>query len=213
MYVPGAFGENDIDAMHRLIRACPLATLVTPSEQGLEANHIPLVLVPTPGGADRLRGHAPRANPLTTYRDDQAEVLAIFHGPDAYITPSWYPSKQEHGKVVPTWNYAVVHAYGTLEVVDDAAWIRNQVEALTRQQEASFEQPWQVDDAPRDYTDKMIAALLGLEIRITRLLGKTKASQNQSASNRKGVIAGLGDSDNPYDRLMAGLIPPGDDPD
>ena len=213
MYVPRHFGENDIEAMHGLIRSFPLATLVTLSGEGIEANHIPLILTPTPGEADRLQGHAPRANPLTNYRDDRAEVLAVFQGPDAYITPSWYPSKQEHGKVVPTWNYAVVHAYGTLEVIDDTTWIRNQVEALTRQQEAAFAQPWQVDDAPREYTDKMIAALLGLEIRITRLVGKTKASQNQPVANRQGVIAGLDGSDNPDNRSMARLVPSGDDSD
>ena len=211
MYIPKVFAETDVEAMHALVRACPLATLITRSDDSLEANHIPLVLVPDAGEHGSLQGHAPRANPLTSYRDDRTEVLAIFHGPDAYISPSWYPSKQQHGKVVPTWNYAVVHAYGYLEVIDDPAWIRNQVDALTQQNEAAFDRPWQVDDAPSEYTDKMIAALLGLEIRITRWLGKTKASQNQPADNRNGVIAGLGDSENPNDRQMAGLVPPGDD--
>jgi transcriptional regulator len=143
---------------------------------GLNANHIPFLLQTAPAPYGCLQGHAPRANPLTSSLVEDVEVLAIFHGPEGYISPSWYPLKQETGKVVPTWNYRVVHAYGRLQVIDDPAWVRAQVEALTTMNEARFDNPWQVSDAPRDFTDKMIGALLGLEIVITRLLGKTKAN-------------------------------------
>ena len=206
MYIPKAFAESDIGNMRALIRRHPLATLITQTQQGLSANHVPLLLQPARGEHGCLQGHIPRANPLGRDRVGETEVLAVFHGPAAYITPSWYPTKQEHGKVVPTWNYAVVHAYGRLDIIDDAGWIRAQVEALTRQNEAAFDSPWQVDDAPRDYTEQMIGALLGIEIRITRLLGKVEASQNQPAANRDGVIAGLSESEDPDSQRMAAMI-------
>jgi transcriptional regulator len=206
MYIPKHFEEPRIDVMHELMRARPLATLVTLSSGGLDANHIPLHLSDSPAPFGTLRGHIARANPLWSDFAKDVEVLAIFHGPDSYITPGWYATKQETGKVVPTWNYAVVHAYGKLRIIDDAAWVRAQLEALTAHQEAGFARPWSVSDAPRDYTDKLLAAIVGFEIVINRLSGKWKVSQNQPAQNQAGVIAGLNNSGLRDAAEMAALI-------
>ena len=190
MYIPSKFEEPRAEVMHELIRAYPLATIVTLGADGLNANHIPLYLAEsTPFGT--LQGHIPRANPMWKDAASDKEALAIFHGPDDYITPAWYATKQETGKVVPTWNYATVHAYGTLRVIDDAAWIRAQIEHLTAQQEGQFDTAWQVDDAPPDYINALLNTLVGIELTITRLQGKWKVSQNQPSTNRDGVIAGL----------------------
>jgi len=206
MYTPKHFEEPRIEVMHELMRARPLATLVTLSSAGLDANHIPLHLADAPAPFGTLRGHVARANPLWRDFAKDVEVLAIFHGPDSYITPSWYATKKETGKVVPTWNYAVVHAYGTLRVIDDAAWLRAQLEALTAHNEAGFAQPWSVSDAPHEYTEKLIGAIVGFEIVITRLSGKWKVSQNQPAKNQAGVIAGLNNSDQRDAAEMAALV-------
>ncbi|MGA8863907.1 MAG: FMN-binding negative transcriptional regulator [Gallionella sp.] len=194
MYIPHHFEEPRIEVMHELMRARPLATLVTLTSGGLAANHIPLHLADAPAPFGTLRGHVARANPMWRDFSPDTEVLAIFHGPDSYITPSWYATKQETGKVVPTWNYAVVHAYGTLRIFDDAGWLRAQLDALTDQNEAGFAHPWSVADAPRDYIEKLQATIVGFEIVITRMSGKWKVSQNQPAQNLSGVIAGLGNS-------------------
>lgn len=191
MYIPKQFEEPSIEVMHELIRAYPLATLVVHSPGGLNANHIPfhLSLSPTPYGT--LQGHIARANPLLGDIAEGIEALAIFHGPDSYITPSWYATKKETGKVVPTWNYVVVHAYGILRVIDDASWLRAQLDALTDHNEASFAQPWAVADAPADHIEKIMAAIVGIEMVITKTLGKWKVSQNQPAENQIGIISGL----------------------
>ncbi|AIY39921.1 FMN-binding negative transcriptional regulator [Collimonas arenae] len=191
MYIPKHFDEPRVDVLHDLIRARPLSTLVTLSPDGLNANHIPLLLSTEPAPFGTLRGHVARANPVWQNFTKEIEVLAIFQGADAYITPSWYATKAETGKVVPTWNYAVAHAYGTLRPIDDAAWLRAHLEMLTAHNEAAFEQPWHVSDAPRDYTDKLITAIVGIEIVITRLSGKWKVSQNQPEKNQATVIEGL----------------------
>lgn len=196
MYLPGHFSESRLDVLHALMRERPLATLVTMSAAGLDANHIPLHLSPEPAPFGTLRGHVARANPVWRELAPDAEALAIFHGPQAYITPSWYPAKVEHGKVVPTWNYAVVHAHGAIRVVDDAGWLRAHLEALTAANEASRAEPWQVADAPREFTDRLIGGIVGIEIVIARIEGKWKVSQNQTEANRAGVVAGLrGDGD------------------
>ncbi|GAB4436905.1 MAG: FMN-binding negative transcriptional regulator [Rhodocyclaceae bacterium] len=191
MYIPTHFAEPRVDVLHRLIRARPLATLVTLSSGGLDANHIPLHLSERPGPLGTLRGHVARANPVWNDIAPDVEALAIFHGPDTYVSPSWYPTKAETGRVVPTWNYVVVHACGRLRVVDDAAWLRAHLGALTAHNEAAFTEPWHIEDAPSDFTDKLIGAIVGIEIVITRLSGKWKASQNQTAGNRAGVVRGL----------------------
>ena len=209
MYIPEQFGEQSVELMHGLIRARPLATLVTMSAGGLNANHIPLHLTETPAPFGTLRGHVARANPLLRDLAGEIETLAVFHGPDSYITPSWYATKKETGKVVPTWNYAVVHAYGFLRVVDDAAWLRGQLESLTAHNEASFPEPWAVADAPREYTEQIMAAIVGMEMVVTRMSGKWKASQNQPPKNQAGVVAGLKAGGEPDALWMAALVEAG----
>lgn len=206
MYTPKQFEELRVEVMHDLIRAYPLATLVTHSSSGLNANHIPLYLSesPTPYGA--LQGHIARANPLFGEITEGIETLAIFHGPDSYISPSWYATKKESGKVVPTWNYAVVHAYGVLRVVENASWLRAQLDALTNHQEASFPEPWVVSDAPADHLEKIMAAIVGVEMVITKMMGKWKVSQNQPTPNQVGVIAGLKASGLAESQAMAALV-------
>ena len=213
MYTPKHFEEPRTEIMHELMRARPLATLVTLTSNGLDANHIPLHLINTPAPFGTLRGHVARANPLWRDFAKDVEVLAIFHGPDSYITPSWYAAKQETGKVVPTWNYAVVHAYGTLRVIDDASWVRAQLEALTDHNETNFSKPWSVSDAPHEYTEKLIEAIVGFEIVITRLSGKWKVSQNQPAQNQAGVIEGLSNSGVRDAEAMADLVAAGAKPE
>jgi transcriptional regulator len=213
MYTPKHFEEPRIEVMHELMRARPLATLVTLSSGGLNANHIPLHLADASAPFGTLRGHVARANPLWSDFAKDVEVLAIFHGPDSYITPSWYATKQETGKVVPTWNYAVVHAYGKLRIIDDASWLRSQLEALTAHNEAGFARQWSVSDAPREYTDKLLAAIVGFEIVITKLAGKWKVSQNQPAQNQASVIAGLNNSDLRDAEAMAALVAAGAKPE
>lgn len=206
MYIPKHFAEPEIAVLHQLMRAYPLSTLVTLSPSGLNADAIPLHLSPEPSPFGTLRGHVARANPLWKDTMGNTEVLAIFHGPDAYITPSWYPTKAETGKAVPTWNYAVAHAYGTLRVVEDSAWLRAHLDALTAHNEAAFPEPWQLDDAPPDFIEKMMGAIVGVEIVITRLIGKWKTSQNQSAQNQAGVVCGLRTGTHPEALAMAALI-------
>lgn len=191
MYIPAHFEQPDVGIMHELIRAYPLATVVTQSSDGLNANHIPLHLSADVSKFGILTGHVARVNPIWR---GEGDVLAIFQGPDAYISPSWYASKQETGKVVPTWNYAAVHAYGTLRVIDDASWLRSQLETLTADHEDAFAEPWKVADAPADFTDKLIAAVVGIEITITRLEGKWKVSQNQPPRNQASVMQGLAEN-------------------
>lgn len=210
MYIPRHFDEPRLDVLHQLIRAQPLATLVTFSATGLNANHIPLHLSAETSSLGTLRGHVARSNPVWSDYAKDVEVLAVFQGPDAYITPSWYPTKAETGKAVPTWNYAVAHAYGALRIIDDAAWLRTHLEALTAHNEAAFPEQWRLSDAPHDYTEKLIAAVVGIEIQISRLNGKWKLSQNQPPQNRAGVIQGLNNKGElEMARLVAGNCPNG----
>ena len=206
MYIPKHFDEPRVEVLHQLIRARPLATLVTLAPGGLNANHIPLHLSPAPGLFGTLRGHVARANPIWSDIAGDAEALAIFHGPDVYVTPSWYATKAETGKVVPTWNYAVVHAHGVPRFIDDPAWLRANLAALTDHNEAAFPEPWRLEDAPPDFTDKLIESIVGIEIVITRLTGKWKVSQNQPAGNQAGVVRGLRASGTTDALAMADLI-------
>ena len=178
MYLPSHFEETRPEVLHALLRSHPLATLVTQTAQGLEANHIPLYVRLLADGSASLVGHVARANPIWRETDWSVPVLAVFQGPQHYISPGWYATKQEHGKVVPTWNYAVVHARGTLQVRDDAAWILQQMKELTAQQESAMSHPWRVEDAPADYTERLLAAVVGIEIPMVTLTGKWKVSQN-----------------------------------
>ncbi len=190
MYLPAHFAQHDTAALHALMAAHPLATLVVPTPDGPTADLVPLHLHVADGGAAELRGHVARANPLWRHADGQA-VLAVFHGPQAYVTPSWYPSKARHGKVVPTWNYTMVQARGTLHAVDDAPWLRGLVGLLTDVHEAPRAQPWAVDDAPDDYVQQMLRAIVGIRIPLATLVGKWKVSQNRDESDRAGVALGL----------------------
>jgi len=191
MYIPSHFEERRPEVLHALMRAHPLATIITLTSSGIAANHIPLHLYPDAVAGDVLRGHVARANPLWRDFVEGTEALAVFQGPDSYVSPTWYPTKQEHGKVVPTWNYCAVHAYGPLRIHQDVDWIRAQVTALTAWQETVAPKPWAVADAPREYVDAMLQQIVGIEILITRLHGKWKLSQNQPARNRAGVLQGL----------------------
>ncbi|MEQ1545038.1 FMN-binding negative transcriptional regulator [Methyloglobulus sp.] len=193
MYVPKHFEITDVKVMHELIHDYPLATLVTMSANGLNANHIPIHLNAMPEPYGTLQGHVARSNPLLEDINGENQSLAIFHGPNAYITPSWYETKKEHGKVVPTWNYVVVHAYGNLQVVDKPEWLRAQLETLTDQNESQFSEPWAVADAPTEFTEKLFESIVGIEMKITKLLGKWKVSQNQPMQNKVSVIKGLKD--------------------
>ncbi|MES2934474.1 MAG: FMN-binding negative transcriptional regulator [Pseudomonadota bacterium] len=191
MYQPTQFEETSTGRMHDLVRAHPLATLVTLSADGLNANHIPFYLHDDGSPLGTLRGHVARANPLLQDVVANPAVLAIFHGPDCYISPSWYATKQVTGKVVPTWNYAVVHLHGSLRVVDDPVWLRAQLDALTAHNEAAFEAPWQLSDAPVEFTQTIMQAIIGIEIVIEKMSGKWKVSQNQQPQNQASVIEGL----------------------
>ncbi|MGB7193698.1 MAG: FMN-binding negative transcriptional regulator [Collimonas pratensis] len=209
MYIPKHFDEPRIEVLHELIRARPLSTLVTLSSEGLNANHVPMLLSAEDGPFGTLHGHVARANPVWQDFRKEVEVLAIFHGPEAYITPSWYATKTETGKVVPTWNYAVAHAYGTLRIIDDASWLPAHLAALTAHNEAAFEAPWQLSDAPQEYTEKLMGAIVGIEIVITRLSGKWKVSQNQPAQNQATVITGLRRQGDDESLAMAALVEAG----
>ncbi len=190
MYIPPHFAETRIEVLHGLLRAHPLATLVVAVGGDVAIDHLPLLLVGEAANGT-LHGHLPRANPVWRALDGDTPAVAVFHGPEAYVTPSWYPAKQAHGKVVPTWDYAVVHARGRPRIVDDRDWLLAHVTALTREHEAGQPLPWQVSDAPRDYVERMLDALVGLEMPIETLTGKWKVSQNREAPDRQGVAAGL----------------------
>ncbi len=206
MYAPKHFEETRPEVLHQLLRAHPLCTLVTLSDDGLVANYIPLLLRADQGPFGTLVGHVARANPVWRATNFVVPVLALFQGPQHYISPSLYATKPEHGKVVPTWNYAVVQVRGLLTVRDDAAWVRQQVTELTAHQEAARATPWAVADAPRDYTDTLIKALVGIEIPITHITGKWKVSQNQPAVNQGSVVAGLQQHGSADAQAMAALV-------
>ena len=199
MYLPTHFEETRPEVLHELLRTHPLGLLITHGDSGLQANAIPFVLDADPaGGPGILRGHVARANPLwheaRAGTQTAAESLVVFQGPQAYISPSFYPSKAEHGKVVPTWNYVMVQARGRLRAIDDAAWVRAFVTRLTERFEAPRAAPWAVSDAPDDYIATMLRAIVGIEIELTALTGKWKVSQNRSAADRAGVARGLHDA-------------------
>lgn len=206
MYCPAHFEETRSDVLDELIHARPLATLITQTASGLNADLIPLQRVVGGQPPAMLLGHVARANPMWKSARTDIEALAIFQGPAAYISPSWYPGKKVDGKAVPTWNYVVVEARGKLRFVDDKAWLRAQVEALTAQQESTFAEPWAVSDAPADYVEKMLAAIVGVEMTITSIKGKWKLSQNQPAPNRLGAAAGLNGVGSEAARAVAALI-------
>jgi transcriptional regulator len=190
MYLPRHFEQNDPAVLAVAMHEHPLATLVIATPAGPTADLIPLEYHPQLGPHGTLRGHVARANPL--WRHAGAAALAVFHGPQAYVSPNGYPSKREHGKVVPTWNYTIVQARGTLRAVDEAPWLRALVGRLTERHESTQAVPWAVSDAPEDYVKQMLGAIVGIEIELTSLIGKWKVSQNRDAADRAGVAAALG---------------------
>ena len=211
MYLPAHFKEHRAPVLHDLIRAHPLAVLVTLDANGLVANHIPMELDAEAGALGTLRGHVARANPVWKSHRPEVEAMAVFQGPDDYITPQYYATKAATGKVVPTWNYATVHAYGPLRAIEDAAWLRGFVEQLTDRHEAELPQvpggvPWKVSDAPEDFIAGQLKAIVGIEIPLTRIEGKWKVSQNRPSEDRAGVVAGLVKAGGPSRHAMAELV-------
>jgi transcriptional regulator len=193
MYLPRHFEESRVEVLHEVMRARPLASVVTLHDSGMQANHLPLLLTLNHDNTCTLSGHCSRANGMWKEAFASPEVLSIFHGPQAYVSPSWLPSKLEDGRAVPSWNYAVVHAYGTLTWHEDPDWLRSHLRAQSERHEAQFAEPWRFDDAPVGYTDALLRAIVGFELRIVRLSGKWKMSQNHPERNQRGVIAGLRD--------------------
>jgi transcriptional regulator len=193
MYVPDAFRLDDVGACHAMMRAHPFAILVGHgADAGLFATHQPTVLASDQGAKGVIEAHFARPNPhWRMFQDGAAEGLFIFSGPHGYIHPGWYPTKQETGKAVPTWNYATVHAYGRAEIITDEAWLRRHVAALTDQQETDYSDPWKLSDAPESFTQVMLRGIVGLRFEITRLEGKRKMSQNRPQIDRDGVVVGL----------------------
>jgi transcriptional regulator len=209
MYTPSYFKDEDIASLHRQIDGTRLATLVTFDESGLQASHVPLLLNPDEGPNGTLYGHLAKANPQWKTLGAR-EALVIFQGPDAYISPSFYAAKAEHGKVVPTWNYLAVHVYGRAQVFTDHQRLLRVVTDLTDKHEARRPAPWAVSDAPDDYIQKMLNGIVGFAIPIERLEGKRKLNQNRSAEDITGVSNGLAASKDPTDQEIARLMSPGE---
>ncbi len=191
MYLPTQFEETRLDVLYQLIHARPLGMLVTLGSDGLNANHIPFEIDPAPSPFGTLRGHVARANPVWRDFSKDVQALIVFQGAQTYITPNWYPSKQETGKVVPTFNYIVVHAYGSLQPIDDRDWLRDFVSKLTDRHESAQPQPWKMRDAPDSFIETQLGAIVGIEVPIAKLVGKWKVSQNRTALDQTGVVRGL----------------------
>jgi transcriptional regulator len=206
MYLPEAFAENRPEALHALIRSNPLGAVVVHTDDGFDANHLPFELAIEPDGRAVLRGHCARKNAMASLSRDGTDALVIFEGPSAYISPNWYPSKQFTHEVVPTYNYAVVHVHGRLVPIDDPRWVRGLVARLTQRMEQSQPAPWKMGDAPADYLEQMIEKIVGIEIPVDRIIGKWKMSQNRSADDRLGVVAGLSKTGDPKAAEVAAMV-------
>jgi transcriptional regulator len=206
MYIPRANQEDSTPVIHKLMEEQPFASLITMGTSGLFATHIPMVLEQNGTPLGRLRGHISRANQQWHEFTPSIEALAIFSGPQHYITPSWYPEKQKTAKVVPTWNYVVVHAYGHLRVIEDSQWLMAHLESLVTIHEAGSPAPWKIGDAPADYIASQIKGIVGLEMVITRLEGKWKVSQNRSEQDRVGVAEGLAELNTEESLAMKALV-------
>ena len=207
MYTPAQFKVEDAAEVHGLMRAHPFAILVTQGADGVTATHLPIVLKADEANPlGRIKCHVARPNPQWKSFAADVDALMIFQGPEAYIRPGWYPSKAEHGKAVPTWNYVAVHAYGRLRVMNDKAWLLAHVGELSDQQEAPYEQRWSMADAPASYLDVMTRGIVGLTLDITRLEGKVKMSQNRDMADRTGVVQGLGERGAGHDAEMAVMV-------
>ena len=205
MYIPRANQEDRISVLHKLMEDQPFASLITMGSSGLFASHIPMVLEQN-GAKGQLRGHISRANPQWRDYTPSVEALAIFSGPQHYITPNWYLEKQESGKVVPTWNYVVVHAYGYLKIVEDGEWLMAHLASLTNIQEAESAVPWNIEDAPADYIASLANGIVGLEMTVERLEGKWKVSQNRPEQDRRGIAGGLAELNTTESLAMKALV-------
>lgn len=206
MYAPSHFDESRTAVLHDFVEQHPLAVVVAATANGVQANHVPLMLEPGDGNPGTLKGHIARANSMWKDVPSGSEVLAIFQGPSQYISPNWYPSKPEHGRVVPTWNYAVVHARGTVTWNHDKNWLRALVESLTDRHERGHASPWHVSDAPEEFIQQMLAAIVGFEIILTSMTGKWKLSQNRNPADRAGVVTALSALPDAGSREMAVLV-------
>ena len=207
MYTPSYFRVADTADVHAMMRAQPFAILVTHGSEGITATHLPTVLkVDADCPLGRIECHQARPNPQWKTLTSDIDALMIFQGPEAYIRPGWYPSKAEHGKVVPTWNYAAVHAYGHLETVEDKDWLLVHVSELSDQQEAPYVAPWSTADAPANFLDALVRGIVGLKLTIRRLEGKSKMSQNRPAADRAGVVEGLAQRASGEDTAIASLV-------
>jgi transcriptional regulator len=207
MYLPKHFEQQDLESLTSLLKTYPLGTLVTQHEGVLEANHIPFLIEGPLAAGGKLIGHVAKGNPVWKHKVTTQETLVIFQGPESYITPNWYPSKQVHHQVVPTYNYAVVHVYGHLSVTHDEAVKRRIVGDLTASMEKMRDSTWQVSDAPAEYIEKMLNAIVGIELTITRIQAKWKVSQNRDAADREGVAHGLsGPGSTERDHRMRGVV-------
>jgi transcriptional regulator len=205
MYIPKKFQQSDITALKALVVEYPFATLISYSELGVEANHMPLMLKQVEG-KDVLQGHIAKANPLWKNIAEKSEVLIIFNGPNCYISANYYPTKMVTGKAVPTWNYVAVHVKGLISFVHDDTWNLNLLDSLTEHHEVQQPLPWSIADAPKEYIDKMLPAIVGLEIDITSIVGKWKVSQNQSTINKQGVFHALSGESESNAKKIAELV-------
>lgn len=215
MYTPAHFKEDRINVLHQLIAHHPLGTLITMTADGLNANHIPLMVYashnPVGGAFGTLRGHVARSNTVWQTFKPEVNALVVFQGPDAYISPSWYASKKDNDKVVPTWNYAVVHAAGPLTIRDDETWMREFLNGTTDHFEATRNTSaprWKMDDAPEAFLQTMMRAVVGIEIPIVSLEGKWKVSQNRAAADREGVAMALQAGSRDAETAMGKLVKP-----
>jgi transcriptional regulator len=207
MYIPASFRETRLERLHDLIVKHPLGLLATHGSKGLEASPVPFLLYADEGRHGVLRAHMARANLHWQSLGECGECLVVFQGPEGYVTPSWYPSKAETHKAVPTWNYATVHVRGNASLIEDAAWLRRQLDDLTRHHEGGRLLPWSVDDAPADYMASQMKAIVGIEIPISRIDGKWKMSQNKTDADRQGVAAGMRSDTDPHRNVaIAGMI-------
>ena len=206
MYQPPHHREDRLDVLHPLIRAHPLGALVTFGAGGLSANLIPFILNSAASPKGVLKCHVARANPQWRDFDPAVEALVIFQGAERYITPSWYAAKREHGKVVPTWNYATVQARGPMRAIEDRDWLAAQIAALTAANESRRAEPWAVADAPESFVQSQIKGIVGIEISISRIEGKWKVSQNRPEADRAGVVAGLREAGEESADAMAELV-------
>lgn len=206
MYRPAYAGESRTEVMHGMIRRVGLGTLVVAGPEGLTASHVPFLLIPDRGPFGVLQAHLARPNPLWRAATTETEALAVFLGPQAYISPSWYATKQATGKAVPTWDYAAVHAHGRLRAIEDRAWLLDHLTRLTDSQESAFPEPWRVDDAPPEFIDGLLKGIVGVELVVERLEGSWKMSQNRPAEDRAGVVGGLRARGDEESRAVAELV-------